>query len=87
MAEDEDAKIAASVERHGWHAIGVESDPRDDASVDFIYTIGVAHTLGHPELVICGLPQATAHRALCDAIDDIRAGTRFVVGRTYHQLF
>src|SRR5215813_5394681 len=90
MAEDEDAEIAASVERHGWHAIGVERDPRDEASrlsVDFMYTIGLAHTLGHPEIVICGLPRATAHRALCDAVDDIRAGTRFVVGRTYRSLF
>ena len=87
MAKDEDAEIAASIEQHGWHAIAVERDPDDEASVGFTYTIGVAHTIGHPEIVICGLSSTTTYRALSDAIDDIRAGARFAVGRTYSQLF
>jgi len=58
----EDQRIADSVEKHQWHAIGV-----DDATPPFLYTIGLCATLNHPDLIIFNLEREMAHR-VCSAL-------------------
>jgi uncharacterized protein DUF4262 len=55
----------------GWAVLGVT------AAVPFAYTIGMAATLGAPELIALGLPAETATRLFNDIGGQIRAGRRF----------
>lgn len=75
----EDARIADSVRKHGWHGIAVEGKDREPS---FFYTIGLAHSFGHPEIVVCGLDLRVMHALASDVVADIRTGKRFVAGET-----
>jgi hypothetical protein len=76
----DDASIAQSVQEYGWHALAVEGEG-DNPS--FIYTIGLAHTFGHPELVVLGLGPRVGHRLLADMVDDIKGGRAYEAGQRY----
>lgn len=56
------------VDRIGWAALGVFADGETPG---FLYTIGVEATFGHPDLVISGLPNDTAHAVIADIVEDI----------------
>jgi hypothetical protein len=79
----EDARIAESVERHGWHAIAVEGTEREPP---FVYTIGLCARFEHPELVIVGLDGKVGHSLLCDMLTEIRAGRTYRPGETCDDL-
>jgi hypothetical protein len=79
----EDAQIAESVDRHGWHAIGVEGTADEPP---FVYTIGLCDRLAHPELVVVGLSPKTGHSLLADTVDRIRAGAQYRSGETIDDL-
>jgi hypothetical protein len=64
----------------GWAVLGVT------AAVPFSYTIGMAATLGAPELIVIGLPAETAARLVNDIGDQLRAGRRFEPGHLYDGL-
>jgi hypothetical protein len=79
----EDAEIAESVQRHGWHAIAVEGTEDEPP---FVYTIGLCDRFDHPELVIVGLEAKVAHSLLSDMLAEIRTGRKYVPGETYRDL-
>jgi hypothetical protein len=71
-----DEQLAAT----GWAVLGVLG------AVPFAYTIGMAATLGAPELIALGLPAETATRLFNDIGDQIRGGRRFEPGEPYDGL-
>jgi hypothetical protein len=76
----DDARIAESVGRHGWHAIAVEGTQDEPP---FSYTIGLCDRLGHPELVVLGLEARVAHGLLADVVSAIRSGRCYGPGESY----
>jgi hypothetical protein len=72
MSEDED--IAASVEKHGWHAIAVAESPH---SPSFLYTIGLCAKRSHPEMIVFGLEQRQAYDLTSSLVARIGAGSSF----------
>jgi len=67
-----DDEFAEDVRNHGWSLASV-----CDHRPPFHYTIGLMHTLGHPEFVVFGLDSDNAHALLTALIRDIRAGRSF----------
>ena len=68
----EDARADAVIARHGWLVQAVLGDGR--RRPDLAYTVGL-WGLGHPELVVFGLPADTAQPVLNDLGERVRAGT------------
>ena len=67
------------IEKHGWMLQGVFST-KDDPGPSFVYTVGLT-VLGHPELIIFGLPHNVAGVLLNEMGDQIRkTGRRYVAG-------
>lgn len=78
-------KIRSDIERVGWSAIGVFPAAGSDPTVVFTYTIGLTE-MDHPELVIYGLPNETAHSLLYSAVEQVRAGVVFEPGQRYGKI-
>src|SRR5262245_60220189 len=76
----EDAQVAESVHRHGWHCVGVEGTSGEP---NLAYTIGLCETHKHPDLVIRGLDHATAHTLFNDIVGEIERGKAFHAGQGY----
>lgn len=76
MGEYEEG-LAASVATHGWVVMRVSAN---GDGPDFAYSIGMVRTLGHPEIIIVGLPHDRAHRIINDVGAAARRGERFTAG-------
>ena len=64
-------KVEDGIARYGWYVIGVVGDTPGET---FFYTVGLT-AAEHPELVVSGLPQQTAHNILTElAIRVVRHG-------------
>jgi hypothetical protein len=70
-------KVIHDVEAFGWHVIKVAGD---EAGPAFAFTIGLERELGHPELIMIGLPPDVMHSVLNVAGESIRAGRRYEPG-------
>lgn len=68
------AELEHMIREHGWAVQGVFNTNAPGPS-GWVYTIGL-EDLGHPELVIVGLPLDTAHRVLQDLLTDAARGRR-----------
>lgn len=66
-----------AIQQHGWQAMLIKGEP----SSRFAYTVGAHDTLKVPEVIVVGLTQETAHRALNYAIEAMRDGKDLTVGR------
>jgi hypothetical protein len=67
-------RVIDDVERHGWHLVGIEDGPEPP----FVYSIGLYHTLGQPEIIILGLKDASTMGQIVNLIgDEMRKGTKF----------
>jgi hypothetical protein len=65
--EDEhDHKILGDIARVGWSVIGIEES---EEGPGYAFSVGMFHTLKHPEIVIMGLKPTTA-QSLINAIGD-----------------
>jgi hypothetical protein len=73
-------KLVADVETFGWHVINVLED---DAGPPFSYSVGLHPTLGHPEVIIVGLPRDAAHPIINSVGEAARAGRRYEAGGVY----
>lgn len=82
-ADDRDRKVLADVAEYGWTVMGIT---KDHSGPGFAFSIGLFHTLGHPEILIMGLPAEVAHQLINDMGDAIRAGERFEAGRRYDDI-
>jgi hypothetical protein len=56
-----DRKLLADVKKFGWHVIKVAADDEGPA---FAYSIGLYHSLQHPEIVTFGLDVTDMHRMI-----------------------
>ena len=45
--DDYDRKLLADIKSHGWHLIGIDDDDEGPA---YVFSVGMFHTLGHPEI-------------------------------------
>jgi hypothetical protein len=72
------------IREHGWAVRHVGAGPADDAAA-FSYTVGLT-ALGHPEVVVTGLPFEHAHTFLNNIGHDVRSGQRFEPGSTTGEL-
>jgi len=87
--DQEDAKVTDKIRRHGWMVQFVGgSGPcgcpecggdEDDSNPPFAYTVGL-FGLGHPELVVVGLPPGTAAGVLNSLGAQVKAGGTLVPG-------
>ncbi len=85
--DQEDANVSAIIRRYGWFIqyVGGEECGHPDCGAEpgdgppFAYTIGL-FGLGHPELLIIGVPSGTAHGVLNDLGERIRGGANLVAG-------
>ena len=74
--------MLGDVEQDGWHHLRIhpsEGDPR------WSFTIGLAATWEHPELIVFGLPYETCHDVLWTAARAIAGGARYEPGRSYDE--
>ena len=71
-----DAKVLREIHTDGWQITGVLAK-EPDRGADFAYSIGLFHTLGHPEIILFGLPIDVCMRAVNLIALDIRDGRRF----------
>jgi hypothetical protein len=81
--DDRDRKVLADITRVGWTVIGVLED---EEGPGFAYSIGLFHTLGHPEVLILGLRPQVAHQLVNDMGEAIRKGQRFEAGQRYEEI-
>jgi len=67
-------KIRSDISEYGWQclSVGQRADDPDEDFVSFCYTIGLTVTFEHPELIIFGLPQASAHDILAECVSKLR---------------
>ncbi|MCC9601264.1 DUF4262 domain-containing protein [Stieleria sp. JC731] len=50
--DDDDRVLLRNIESHGWHLVGISEDESGPA---YVFTVGLFHTFGHPEICILGL--------------------------------
>jgi Domain of unknown function (DUF4262) len=78
--DDHDRKLLADIDRVGWAVIGVLED---EEGPGFAYSVGLFHTLGHPEILLMGLRPPIAQQLINSAGERVRTGERFEAGRRY----
>ena len=76
--DEHEAQVLADVDRFGWSVMKVSND----LGPDFAYSAGIYRTLGHPEIILFGLPLEIMHRLINDVGDRVRTGARYVAGQT-----
>jgi hypothetical protein len=77
-----DAKVLREIHTDGWQITGVLAREQDKGP-DFAYSIGFFHSLGHPEVILFGLPLDTCMRAVNVIGIDVQNGMTFEADRTY----
>jgi Domain of unknown function (DUF4262) len=78
--DDSDRKLLADIASHGWHIVGVNAD---EGGPGFAFSVGLYYTLGHPEVLIMGLPHPISACLINDLGDAIRSGDKFEAGSRY----
>jgi hypothetical protein len=74
------AMVMGVVEEHGWAIQTVSPAPERDDGAHFAYTVGITN-LGHPELIIVGLPALVCQQILNRMVLMIKNGrAKFGVG-------
>lgn len=70
-------RMAADVVKYGWHVVKVSGDDRGPG---FAYSVGLFRTLGHPEVIMFGLPGDWLHQHINAIGAAVRAGASFAPG-------
>ncbi len=75
-----DRRAVADVKRYGWHIILIPpgEEPGEPA---FAYSIGMMHSLGHPEILMSGQPSTLLGGWINEIGEQITAGYPLVVGK------
>ena len=71
-----DAKVLREIHTDGWQITGVLAREQERGP-DFAYSIGFFHSLGHPEVILFGLP-------LLFSLQEIRLPTSLVNAPSSH---
>lgn len=69
-------KVLTDIHTHGWHVIGVLADGGEKGP-EWAYSVGLFHTLGHPELVVSGLKLKTCMNLVYEIGKQVKSGKRF----------
>ena len=72
--DDGDRQLVGNVLEYGWHALmiaGAEAGP------EWLYTVGLRHNYGVPDLVMSGLPFDGMHHWVGEAVAMIENGRQF----------
>ena len=73
--DDSDRKLLDDVREHGWHLVGIGDDPAGPA---YVFSVGMYHTLGHPEVCIVGLGNIETMGQILNAIGEaVRSGESY----------
>lgn len=72
--DEGEAKLLANVKDPGWHVIGVTEDEEGPA---FVYTIGLYHNYGHPEIIALGLDVPILWQIINGIGEKAKAGEKF----------
>jgi hypothetical protein len=70
------AELHGLIAEHGWAVRNVMAGPEEGDDVEFSYTIGLT-ALGHPEVIILGMPSEHASTFLNMIGDEVQRGGRF----------
>jgi hypothetical protein len=81
--DDSDHKLLADIARVGWVVLAIE---QDDEGPGYAFSVGLFHTLGHPEIVLMGLKPTTAQHLINNLGEAIRGGRRFEANHRYDDL-
>lgn len=82
--DDDERQILEDIAKRGWHLIAINDDPRGSA---LAYSIGLYHTLGHPEVILFGLNSVQTMGQIVNDIGYlIRQGHRFEDGAETDEL-
>jgi hypothetical protein len=71
--------LHALMAEHGWAVRSVMAGPDDGDDVEFAYTVGLT-ALGHPEVIILGMPAEHAQTYLNLIGEEVQGGSRFEHG-------
>ena len=71
---DYERNVVATVRKYGWFQLRVVGDEKSPLS--FSYTTGLWRTLEAPEILLCSLPEKTAHNVLWDVFRYFKSGQR-----------
>jgi hypothetical protein len=77
-----DAKVLREIHNDGWQITGVLGRDRG-GDTGFAYSIGFFHSMGHPEVILFGLPLNTCMRAVNVIGIDVQNGMHFEPDRAY----
>lgn len=81
VLDDHDLKLLGDVGEHGWHLVLI---PDDELTRGWVFSVGIWHTLGSPELTLFGMAGNEAGNAINmigDAIKDGRSiGSDVILG-------
>lgn len=73
--DDHDVRLLADVESHGWHLVEIEGDADGPG---YVFSVGIYHTIGKPELCIFGLRDGLIMAQILNRIGDLmREGREF----------
>ena|SRR5688572_21937841 len=74
MIDPDEQRILDDIARVGWSLTGVRADEHGPS---FVYSIGMMHTLNHPEIIVFGLDLTLMFNLVNDMGAQIRSGRRF----------
>lgn len=73
--DDSDRKLLHDVNEHGWHLVAIDDEEEGPA---YVFSVGIFHTLGHPEICIFGLSSTRTMGQIINSIGDlIKSGQSF----------
>lgn len=72
--DDNDRTVMANIAKYGWHIVQI---PDGAQSSGWVFSVGMWHTLGSPELAVFGMASNDASRLINQIGDHIRSG-RFI---------
>ncbi|QDU28160.1 hypothetical protein ETAA8_32600 [Anatilimnocola aggregata] len=71
----DEQRVLDDIAQHGWHIVGIEEDSEGPG---FAYSVGMFHTLKHPEIILFGLSDVATMAQIINSIgDEIRNGASF----------
>lgn len=69
--DDGDRKVMRDVKEYGWHLVAIPDEPQTSG---WVFSVGMWHTLGSPELVVFGMGAGHAANAINEVGEHVRAG-------------
>jgi hypothetical protein len=69
--DDRDRTVMANIAKHGWHVVQIPDDPQ---SSGWVFSVGMWHTLGSPELAVFGMAANDAAHLINHIGEHVRSG-------------